>query len=89
MLDGSPAPATINCNRRVVSSSMSALAEDWLGAGDADVDRVTGVLETSEELATTVDDGVAVNDAEPTSVVLVGVTADADTDEKLDEGICR
>lgn len=81
MLDGSPAPATMNSNRRVVRSSISTVAEGWLGAEDVDIDEVTAaVLRPSEEPVTAAEDGTAVNEVDPTRVALAELEVAGETD---------
>ena len=92
MLEGSPAPATMNSNRRVVNRSISAVAEGWLGADDVDVgDEVTTELVPSEELVTAADDGAGVNDVDTLSVALAELaeTVADDNDELVENTYSR
>ena len=69
----------MNSRRRAISSSISAVAEGWLGADDVDVDdEVATELEPFKEPVTAVDDDTGVNDVDSLIVALAEPTAVGD-----------
>ena len=85
MLEGSPAPATMNSKRRVVSSSRSAVA---VAEGTLDVEDVVdasvvtaAVLQASVQLMTAGEDVIDGETEERLSVALAKLLADEDADE--------